>query len=164
MRFSTRTRWITFSFCHTGKSLADEAWGPLQLEHSLGPSHRPSCLSFPQPGHFAAILQLWLMWPKLLGTNKATFTFRQPTVISFGRSGEPNVKKRVLVEITSPSFSVTQFTPTTPWSLSSSRIPTSDMSARSRHLITPREEFRVLWIETLTGLLLNRFVWSKFWA
>ena len=38
------------------------------------------------------------------------------------------------------------------------------MSARSRHLITPREEFRVLWIETLTGLSVNLFVRSRFWA
>ena len=34
MCFSTRTRWIS-SFCQTGQSLANEAWGPLQLEHSL---------------------------------------------------------------------------------------------------------------------------------
>ena len=38
------------------------------------------------------------------------------------------------------------------------------MSARSRHLITLREEFMVLWIETLTGMSINRFVWSRFWA
>ena len=86
-------------------------------------------------------------------------------MISFGSSGELNVKKRVLVGITFPSFfSVTQFTPTTPWSFSSSQISTSVMSARSRHLITPQEEFRVLWIETLTGLLINLFVRSRFWA
>ena len=84
MRFSTWTCWIPFSFCQTGQSLVDDAWGPLQLEHSLGPSHWPSCLSFPQPVHFAATLQCWLMRPNLLqlkqriglGTNKATFTFR----------------------------------------------------------------------------------------
>ena len=86
-------------------------------------------------------------------------------MISFGSSVEPNVKKRVLVGITFPSFFiVTRFTPTTPWSFSSSRISTSDMSERSRHLITPREEFRVLWIETLTVLSINLFVWSRFWA
>ena len=135
-----RTRWISFSFCQTGQSLADEAWGPLQLEHSLGPSHWPSCLSFPQPIHFTATLQRWLVCPNLLqlkqciglGTNKATFTFRWLTVISFGSSGEPNVKKRVLFPF---FFSVTRFTPTTPWSFSSSRISTSDTSARSRGLV-----------------------------
>ena len=146
--FSTRTRWISLSLRQTGQSPADEAWGPLQLEHSLGPSHWPSCPSFPQPVHLAATLQRWLACPNLLqlkqriglGTNKATFTFRQPTVISFGSSREPNVKKRVLVGITLPFLlSVTQFTPTTPWSFSSSRIsnlrhvsevPTSDHSRR----------------------------------
>ena len=67
-------------------------------------------------------------------------------------------RKRVLVGITFPSFfSVTWFTPTPPWSFSSSRISTSDMSARSWHLITPREEFRVFWIKTLIGLSINLF-------
>ena len=92
MWFSVWTRWISLSFCQTWQSLADEAWGPLQSEHRLGPSHWPSCLSFLQPVHFAATLQRWLVCPNLLqlkqctglGTNKATFTFRQPTVINFG--------------------------------------------------------------------------------
>ena len=79
-------------------------------------------------------------------------------MISFRSSREPNVKKRVLVGITFPSFfSVTRFTPATPWSFSSSWISASDMSARSRNLIAPWEEFRVLWIETLTGLSINLF-------
>ena len=67
-------------------------------------------------------------------------------------------RKECLVGITFPSFfSVTWFTPTTPWSFSSSWISTSDMSVRSWHLITPWEEFRVLWIETLAGLSINLF-------
>ena len=75
---------LNISFCQTGQSWANEVWGPLQLEHSLGPSHRPSCLSFPHHWHFSATLQRLLVWPNLLqlkhrigfGTNKATFTFR----------------------------------------------------------------------------------------
>ena len=86
------------------------------------------------------------MWPDLFGTNKVTFTFRYPTVISFGSSGEPNVRKRVLVGITFPSFfSVTHsVNPNHTLIFQFILISTSDMSARSRHLITPREEFRVL--------------------
>ena len=93
------------SFCQTGQSLADEAWGRMQIEQSLGPSHRPSCLSFPQPGHFSATLQRWLVWPNLLqlkqrigfGTNKAAFTVRHPTVISFGISGVMKIRNKALV-------------------------------------------------------------------
>ena len=84
MCFSMQMRWISFFFCQTEQSSADEAWEPLQLKHSLGPSHQPSCLSFLHHWHFAATLQHQLMWPNLLqlkkctgfGTNKATFTFR----------------------------------------------------------------------------------------
>ena len=59
-----RICWISFSFCQTGQSLADEVWGPLQLEHNLGSSHWPSSLSFPQPRHYAATLQRWLVWAR----------------------------------------------------------------------------------------------------
>ena len=133
----------------------------------MGPSHRLSCLSFPQPAQFSATLQHWLVWPNLLqskqrielGTNKATFTFRQPTVISFGRSGVLKVRNRVLVGTFSVSFfTVTLWTSTTPCSCSSVLISISVMPDSSRQRMTPRDEFSALWMETRTGLSTNRVV------
>ena len=93
MHFST---WIHWFPPPPTPPPSSRRWGMgLQLEHSLGPSHRPSCLSFPHHWHFTATLQHWFVWPNLsqlkqrimFGTNKATFTFRYPTVISLGISG-----------------------------------------------------------------------------
>ena len=167
--------WISFSFFQTGHSLADAAWGPLQLQHIWGPSHCSSCLSFPHRWHFAVVLQRWLVWPNLLllkhrsgfGTNRSTFIFRYPTLISFGMSGRFKVRNRMLVGITSPSFfTVTRWTSTIPCVLSSSLISTSDKSESSRHLITPREELKVLCPKTWTGQSTNVTVFNRFsaWA
>ena len=133
--------------------MADAAWGPLQLEHIWGTSHCSSCLSFSHRWHFAVVLQRWLVQPNLLqlkhcsglGTNRSTFTYRYPTLSSFGMSGQLKVRNRVLVGITFPSFfTVTWWTSTTLWLFSSSQISTSDKSDSSQHLITPREEFSLM--------------------
>ena len=86
-----------------------------------------------------------------LGTNKATFTFRQPTVISFGRSGVLKVRNRVLVGTFSVSFfTVTLWTSTTPCSCSSVLIFISIMPDSSRQRMTPHDEFNTLWMESRT--------------
>ena len=71
--FSAFTRWISFSWIHTGQFLDDEKWSPLQFTqqieselHSL-----PSWPSCPHFQHFGDFLQNFLEWPNSCIRNSA---------------------------------------------------------------------------------------------
>ena len=91
--------------------------------------------------------------------NKATFTFRQLTMISFSSSGVLKVRNRVLVVTFSVSlFTVTLWTSTTPCSCSSVFISISVTPDNSRQQMVPHDEFSALWMETHVGLSTNQVV------
>ena len=173
--------WTGLEFCKSQSAVETrEKWRNLVAKSSVVPQ-QPSRLmdwwwwrwSFPHCWHFAGVLQSWLVWTNLLQlkhrsgfwTNRSTFTFKYPTLISFGMSYRLKVRNRVLVGLTFPSFfTVTRWSSTTPCVLSSSLISTSDKSESSRQLITPREEFKLLCTETCTGRLTNVTVFNRFSA
>ena len=94
-----------------------------------------------------------------VGNKQGHLHFRQPTVISFRRSGVLKVRNRVLVGTFSVSFfTVTLWTSTTPCSCSSILISISVMPDSSRQWMSPLDEFNALWMETCTGLSTNQVV------
>ena len=162
---------ISFSFFHTGQSWADVAWGPLQLEHILGPSHWPLCLSFLHHWLFSATLQHWLVRQTCCSCNNAQSSEQTSSLSPSGKQlwtlsgaqsqecwwGSPfppslslaNPNNTLIIQLI-PNFT----------SISEVEI----QSVRFQHLITPQEEFKDMWMDTFIVLLMKCSVPSSSWV
>ena len=141
-RFSTRTRWLSFSSIQTGQSLAEKAWGPLLFEQIWSPSQPTSSSSFPHCVNFAAAFHRWPVHPNLTQNKAPQFGLEQKAqiLISFGSSGLLKVRNSVSVGTTTPFLIVTRQDSTTPWSFRLSFISSSFVVNNFRHRTNAQEK------------------------